>query len=68
VLSVVGDDRDRLSVVPGKHSRYWTAALRLEGNAITDSELKHVGMCPHLIEKTEALHDSVVQVDEFSLG
>jgi len=30
VLPIISDDRDRFPVVSGKHSNYWSTALRLE--------------------------------------
>jgi hypothetical protein len=38
-------------------------ALRLKGNPIADLELQHPRMRPHLIQESQSLNDSVVEID-----
>ena len=68
MVPVIGDNCDRLSVVPSKHTNHRCAALRLERNPIADSEFKHLGVGAHVIEETKTLNDPIVQVDEFRFG
>jgi hypothetical protein len=66
VLSVVSDDRDRLSVVSREHTNDQGAPSRLKANAIANSELQHLGVRAHVVEKAKTLDDSIIQLDEFS--
>ena len=68
VLSVVSDDRDRLSVVSREHTNDQGSPSRLKTNAIANSELQHLGVRAHMIEKAKTLDDSIIQFDEFSFG
>ncbi len=65
MLPRVGDNRDRLFVVPGQHADHERTAFWLKLNAIADPELKHLGMCAHLMQEPQAFDDSIVEVDEF---
>jgi hypothetical protein len=40
----------------------------LEGDPISDLELHHLHMGPHLLEKAQARDDAVIEVNEFGLG
>ncbi len=40
--------------------------MRFERNPVTDTELQHCPMGMHLVDKPEAFHDAMIQVDEFS--
>jgi len=66
VLSVISDDRDRLSVVPREHTNDQGASSRLKTNAIANAEFQHLGVRAHVVEKAKTLDDSIVQFDEFS--
>jgi hypothetical protein len=68
VLSVVGDDRDRLSVVSREHANDQGAPSWLKTNAIANSELQHLGVRAHVVEKAKTLDDYIIQFDEFSFG
>ena len=68
VLSVVSDDRDRLSVVSREHANDQRAPSRLKTNAIANSELQHLGVRAHVVEKAKTLDDPIIQFDEFSFG
>jgi hypothetical protein len=43
-------------------------ALRVKRNTIADLELQHPRMRPHLIQESQSLNDSVVEINEFCLG
>jgi len=68
VLSIVSDDRDRLSIVSREHANNKGTTTRLTTNAIANSELQHLGVRAHVVEKTKTLDDSIIQFDEFSFG
>ena len=68
VLSVVGDDRNRLSVVSREHANDQGAPSRLKTNAIANSKLQHLGVRAHVVEKAKTLDDSIIQFDEFGFG
>jgi len=67
-LAVLADDRDGLPIVPSQHAHDAAVSLRLKGDAITDLELEHLGMCSHLSQELKTGNDSVVQVEQFRLG
>ena len=67
-MPVVGDDGNRLAVVPSQHSDNRCAALRLERDSVADAELKHLGVRPHVRNEAKTLHDPVVEIDQFRFG
>jgi hypothetical protein len=68
LTSVVGDDRYCLFVIARQHTLDPGPSLRLEGDTVTDLELKHLDVRPRLIEKAQALDNPMVEVDEFGFG
>jgi hypothetical protein len=42
--------------------------VRLERNPISDLELEHLLMSPHLLEESEPLNDSAIEIDELRFG
>jgi hypothetical protein len=40
----------------------------LEQDPITDAELKHLGVRPHVVKEAKALHDPIVEIDQFRFG
>lgn len=67
-LTDVGNDRDRLLVVPGQHPNHERLSIRLKLDSIANSELKHFRVRTHLVEEPQALHNPIVQVDELCLS
>ena len=68
MLSVIGDDRNRLPIVAGQHPCQERAPTGLKGNTITDPKLQHLPVGTHLVQKTKTLHDPVIEIDQFCLG
>ena len=68
LLPSVGDHRHSLLVVARQHALKTTLAGRLEGDTVSNPEFHHLYMSAHLVEKTQALDDAVVEIDEFGLG
>ncbi len=67
-MAVVCDHGDGLLVIAGQDSENGSSILRFERDAIADAELQHGSVGMHLAYQSEALHDAMVQVDEFSFG
>jgi len=68
MLSLIGDDCDRLPIIAGQHPDHGGMSPGLKGDAISDLELQHLAMRTHLVQEAKTLHDSMVEVDEFRLG
>ncbi len=49
MLSVIGDDRNRLPIVAGQHADQWRATSGLKGDTIADLELQHLPVGTHLV-------------------
>lgn len=58
------NDRDRLLVVSREHTVDNVATLRMKAHSLPNRKLEHCGVCAHLLQETEPLNDSVVQVDQ----
>lgn len=67
-MTLVGNDSDRLLVIARQYSENRSPVLRLECDAITDAKLQHGRVRAYLAYKPQALHDAVIQIDEFSFG
>lgn len=65
MLPSIGDDRNRLLVVPGQHAYRERSAFRLELHAIADAEFKHLRMRAHLMQEPQAFNNPIVEVDQF---
>jgi hypothetical protein len=68
VLAIVGDDGDRLAIVPSDHSGHERASVRFKRHAIADSELEHARVSAHLIQEPQSLDNPIVEVDELGFG
>src|SRR3712207_5042115 len=68
LLPRVGVHRHGLLVVARQHALKPTLAGRLAGDTVPNLELQHLHMSAHLVEKTQARDDAVVEIDEFGLG
>jgi hypothetical protein len=68
VVAIIGDDRDRFPVVARQHTLDGATPVRLERNPISDLELEHLLMSPHLLEESESLNDSAIEIDELRFG
>ena len=68
MLSIVGDNCNRLLIIAGQHTDHGWMTLGLKGNTITDLELQHSAVRTHLVYEAKALHDSMVEVDQFRLS
>src|SRR5688572_18220288 len=68
MVPVVGDYRDRLSVVARQHAFHGATAVRLEGHPVTNPELQHLLVRPHLLQKAEPLDNPVVEINQLRLG
>jgi|GEM_PF-6157121 len=67
-MTVVCDHSDRFLVIASQDSEYRSSTFGFECNAIADAELQHGFVSVHLTYQSEALHDAMIQVYEFSLG
>ena len=63
--SVIGDNGDRFLVIARKHPFHCLHPIGLKCNAIADFELEHLHMRSHLIQESKALHDPVIEIDQF---
>ena len=68
MLSIIGDDRDRLPIVAGQHPGQERVPTGLKGDTIADLELQHLAVGTHLVQKTKTLHDPVIEIDQFCFG
>jgi len=68
MLPVIGNDRYRFPIVPYKHTGHGWTPFSLKSDTVSDLEIKHPLMRAHLAQKAEALHDSMVEVDQFCFG
>jgi hypothetical protein len=68
MLSIIGDDGNRLSIITSQHTEQVWTAPGLKGDTISDLELQHLAVCTLLIQEAKALHDSMIEVDQFCLG
>ncbi len=67
-MTVVCDHGDGLFVIARQDSENRSSTIRFKCNAITDAELQHGFVGVHLMHESEALHDPMIQVYEFSFG
>ena len=67
-MTVVRDHGDGFFVIARQDSEYRSSTLRLEGNAIADAEFQHGLVSVYVTHQSEALHDAMIQVYEFSFG
>ena len=67
-MTVVGDYRDGLLVIASQNSENRISTVRLKCNPIANPELKHGFVGMYLTHESEALHDAMVQIDEFGFG
>src|SRR5439155_1280136 len=67
-LAAVSDHGTFRPVVAGQHAHHGRMAFRLKRGSIADLELEHLAMRTHLVQQSQTLHDTVVQVDEFRLS
>jgi len=65
MLAIFGDDRNGLLIIAGEHSNQRLTAFRLKGDAVADLEVQHLRVRAHLVEKPQAFHDPVVQINQF---
>jgi len=68
MLSIIRDDGHRLFIVAGQHTDYGRAPFGVKGNAIANLELQHLSVRAHLVQKTKALHDPMIEIGQFRLG
>ena len=64
-LTIVGDDRNGLLIIAGEHSNQRWTAFRLKSDTVADLEVQHLRVRAHLVEKPQAFHDPVVQINQF---
>jgi hypothetical protein len=64
-MAVVCNHGDGLLVIASQNSAHRRWTLGFKCNAIADTKLQHGFVGTHLTNESEALHDAVVQVDEF---
>jgi hypothetical protein len=67
-LPGVGDHRHGLPVVARQQALKVTLTGRLEADPVPNLELQHLHMSTHLAEKTQALDDAVVEINQLGLG
>ena len=67
-MTVVCDHGDRFFIIASQDSENRSSTLGFEGNAIADAKLQHGFVSLHLTHESEALHDAMIQVYEFSFG
>jgi len=67
-MAVVCNHGNRLPVIASQNSKHGNSTLRFELNAIANPKLQHGFVRMQLTKESEALHDAVIQVYEFSLG
>jgi hypothetical protein len=67
-MAFIRDHRNGLLVIAGQDSQHRNSTLRCEANAVTNPELEHRLVGTQLIYEPKALHDAMIQVDEFSFG
>jgi len=63
-LSVIGYHCDGFFVVASEHAFDSRAAIGLKGDPITDPEFEHLSVSAHVTDKTEALDDAIVQINQ----
>jgi len=68
VLAVVGDNGDRLAIVPSDHSGRGWASIGFKCHAIADPELEHARVSAHLAQESQSFDDPIVEVDELGFG
>jgi len=68
MLSDIGDDGNRLSIIAGQHTHHGWLPLRLKGDTVSGLESQHLAVCTHLVQKAKTLHDSMIEVDKFRFG
>jgi len=68
VVPIVGDNGNGLAVVSRQHTDHRWTPFGLKRDAIADSELKHLRVRLHLVEEAKALHDPIVQINQFRFG
>ncbi len=67
-MTIIGDNRDRLAVVPSDHAGNRRPTFWFKRDAIADFKLEHLRVCAHLMQEPQAFDDSVVEVDELGFG
>src|ERR1051325_7173944 len=63
VLPAFGNNCYCLFVVAREHTNLHRPAFRLKRNTITEPELQHLGVSPHVIQKFQPLDNAVVKID-----
>jgi hypothetical protein len=64
----VRDNRHGFAVVAREHAGDRCFPRRLGHHPITDFELQHFGMRPHLLPQAQTRDDTVVEVHQIGLG
>ena len=68
MLPAFGDNRNRLFVIPREHTNLKRPTFRLKRNTITNTELQHLGVSPHVPQEFQPLDNPVVEINQFSFG
>jgi hypothetical protein len=68
MLSVIGDDSNRLPIISSQHPDQRRVAPGLKRNAVSDLELQHLAMRTRLVREAKALHNSVIEVNQLRFG
>ncbi len=68
MLTILGDDGDRLAVVLGDDTEQGPAPIGLKTHPLAQTELQHRRVGPHVAQELQSRHNPVVEVDEFLFG
>jgi len=68
MLPAFGDNGNRLFVVAREHTHLKGPTFRLKRNTITNTELQHLGVSPHVPQEFQPLDNPIVEINQFSFG
>jgi hypothetical protein len=67
-MAVIGNHGNGLLVIASQNPQHRISILTFECNAIAYVKLQHGVVRTQLMNQPEALHDAVIQIDEFGFG
>jgi hypothetical protein len=65
MLPGISDHRNRFPVIPDQYSSQGRTPFELKCDPFSDPEVQHLRVRAHLVQKSQALYDPLVQVDKF---
>jgi len=67
-MPVFGNYGNAFPVVSREHAFHVPTMVGLKRNAVADLELHHLYVRTHLLEESQALHDTMIEVDKLCFG